>query len=242
MALNRKQLEQFVEQQLQAFHQRRLESLQSLNLRQILKRKNPYLFRAKNITTAHDLVKAILDAHLSSQEETLFGHVLEEIAVYVAGEVYGGKKSSAEGIDIEIQKDGVLYIVSVKSGPNWGNSSQIARMRNNFKQAARRLRQSRSVRNVIAVNGCCYGRDNRPDKGDYLKLCGQRFWEFVSGDPNLYVDLIQPIGRQAKQKNENFVKAYGGVLNKLERDFLADFVDAQGHISWDKLLQFNSGK
>jgi len=33
--------------------------------------------------------------------------------------------------------------------------------------------------NIVAVNGCCYGRDNRPDKGDYLKYCGQRFWEFI---------------------------------------------------------------
>jgi hypothetical protein len=37
-----------------------------------LKRKNPYLFKAKNILTAQDLVKNLLDAYLQSQEETTF--------------------------------------------------------------------------------------------------------------------------------------------------------------------------
>ncbi|HPK53898.1 MAG TPA: PmeII family type II restriction endonuclease, partial [Smithellaceae bacterium] len=36
----------------------------------------------------------------------------------------------------------------------------------------------------------CYGKDSNPDKGDYLKLCGQIFWEFISGDENLYTDII----------------------------------------------------
>ena len=32
-----------------------------------------------------------------------------------------------------------------------------------------------------------YGRVNKPDRGDYFKYCGQRFWEFISGDTNLYL-------------------------------------------------------
>ena len=31
------------------------------------------------------------------------------------------------GIDLEFDKDGVRYIVTIKSGPNWGNSSQIGK-------------------------------------------------------------------------------------------------------------------
>jgi hypothetical protein len=116
----------FVGDNIGSFHTARLESLQKLKLRQILKRKNPYLFKAKYIIAAPDLVKMLLEAHLSSQEETMFGEFLEELAISICGQVYGGRKSSAEGIDLEFEKEGVLYIVSIKSGPNWGNSCQIA--------------------------------------------------------------------------------------------------------------------
>lgn len=229
----------FAEDNIRLFHDRRLQSLSRLELKQILKRKNPYLFRAKNILTAEALVRSILDAHLSSQEETLFGAFLEELAIFVCAEVFEGRKSSAEGIDLEFERDETFYIVSVKSGPNWGNSSQIARMRNNFKQATRRLRQSAGVKQVVAVNGCCYGRDNRPDKGDYLKLCGQRFWEFISGNDRLYIDIIKPVGHKAKEKNEAFQQAYAQLINRFSFEFMTDFCN-DGLIDWEKLVRFNA--
>ena len=57
----------FVEHNIQSFHEKRLTSLQELKLDKVLKRKNPYLFKAKNIIIADDLVRGLLDAHLSSQ-------------------------------------------------------------------------------------------------------------------------------------------------------------------------------
>jgi len=50
----------FVEKNIGSFHSKRLISLENLRLRKILKRKNPYLFKAKNILTAQDLVKSLL--------------------------------------------------------------------------------------------------------------------------------------------------------------------------------------
>ena len=67
----------YVENNIGNFHSKRLESIEKLKLSIILKRKNPYLFKAKNILTSQDLVKTLLDAHLSSQEETIFGDFLE---------------------------------------------------------------------------------------------------------------------------------------------------------------------
>lgn len=231
----------FVEGNIGEFHQRRADSLQALKLTQVLKRKNPYLFKAKNINDAHDLVKLILDAHLSSQEETIFGEFLEKLAIFVCGEVFGGRKSSAEGIDLEFSRDHVLYIVSIKSGPNWGNHSQIKRMVDNFKQAKRILRTSNNRANIQAVNGCCYGRENQPDKVDYLKLCGQEFWEFISGNENLYVDIVEPLGFRAKERNEEFFAEYSRILNLFTQEFMGVFC-IDGRIDWGKLVHFNSGK
>ena len=86
--------------------------------------------------------------------------------------MYGGWKSSAEGIDLEFNAGSIRYIVAIKSGPNWGNSSQIRKMKEDFRKAQRTIRTSNSKIRIVAVNGCCYGRDNNPDKGEYYKYCG----------------------------------------------------------------------
>lgn len=241
-SITRNEIVSFIEPNIQQFHSRRLENLLSLQLNKILSRKNPYLFKAKNQNTAYDLVKSILDAHLSSQEEGIFGGFLEELAVFICSRVYGGKKSSAEGIDLEFEKDGIYYLVSIKSGPNWGNSRQIARMKDDFKKAKRiRGTNTRGAR-AVAVNGCCYGKDDKPDKGDYLKLCGQRFWEFISGDENLYTDIIEPLGHKAKEKNEQFQVEYSKLINKFTLEFSKEYCAPDGSILWSKLVRFNSGK
>lgn len=231
----------YVEQNIGSFHVKRLQNLDELKLHKILKRKNPYLFKAKNILTAQDLVKVLLDAHLSSQEETIFGDFLEGLAIFICGRVYDGKKSAAEGIDLEFSKDGIKYIVAIKSGPNWGNSNQILRMKDNFLKAIKILKTNNPKIHVIAVNGCCYGKDRKPEKGNYQKLCGQRFWEFISGNENLYTEIIEPLGHKAKEKNEQFLESYPQVVNKFTLEFMNEFC-VDGKIKWEKLVKFNSGK
>ena len=208
----------------------------------MLVRKNPYLFRAKNINTSESLIRSLLDAHLSSQEETIFGEFLEELAIFICSQVYNGKKSTAEGIDLEFEKENKKFLVSIKSGPNWGNSQQIKKMRANFRQAKRILGQSKSVKHIICVNGCCYGIDDNPDKGDYLKLCGERFWKLMSNDADLYTELIEPLGHKAKEKNQTFSDEYAKVVNKFTIEFSKDFCKADGSISWKQLIAYNSGK
>ncbi|MDY0329220.1 MAG: PmeII family type II restriction endonuclease [Thiomonas sp.] len=232
-------LTDFIEQHVPQFHDKRLQSLDGLKLKTVLKRKNPYLFKAKHVESAPVLVEQLLDAHLSSQEETIFGDFLESLAIHVCSLVYDGRKSTSEGIDLEFDRDGARYIVSIKSGPNWGNSSQIKKMRDHFKQARRIYGASR---HMITVNGCCYGRDNKPDKGEYLKLCGQSFWELISGSPEMYQDLIEPLGHQARARNEAFSTAYAKVINRFSADFIQEFCLPDGAIDWHKLVAFNSSK
>jgi hypothetical protein len=203
----------FINDNIQLFHERRVESLKSLKLSDILHRKNPYLYKAKNILTAQELTKSFLDAHLSSQEEGIFGGFLEELAIFVCKKTYKGKKSSAEGIDLEFTNDKIEYIVTIKSGPNWGNSQQISKMKINFNKAKRIRRTNAKATLIVSVNGCCYGIDDNPDKGDYIKLCGQRFWEFISCDSDFYQKIIEPLGYRAKEKNESFNQEYSKVIN-----------------------------
>lgn len=229
-----------MEKHISIFHQRRLDYVQNkIDLLKILKQKNPYLFKAKNVLTAQDLVRGFLDAFLQSQEETLFGDFIEGLAIFVCDKAYGAKKSELTGIDLEFEKDGIIYVVEIKAGWNWGNSSQIRQLRVNFEAAKKSLR-AKTGKKIVSVNGCCFGKDNRPNKGGYLKLCGQRFWELISGDEKLYINIVEPIGYKVKQKNEEFTDNYAQIVNKLTLEFSQKFCD-DGKINWTKLVEYNSG-
>ncbi len=237
-----KQLENLIESGIKDYHKKILARLTGLKLTDILKRKNPYLFRVKNLNTSHELVKSILDAHLSSSEEGIFGGFLEELAIFISNEHHGGFKSSAEGIDLEYIDNGVRYIISIKSGPNWGNSSQIAKMKDHFRKAKRILgTNSGKPIPVMAINGCCYGKDNKPQKEEYQKLCGEKFWTLISGDEHLYQKLIEPLGYKAEERNIKFNEEYANVLNKFTMEFSQSYCTEVGAIDWAKLLEFNSG-
>ena len=238
--LNLKDVSQFVEENIGTFHQKRISGLTDLKLKKVLGKKNPYLFKAKYVLTAQDIIKSITDAFISSQEETIFGDWLEGLAIFINSKVYAGRKSGIPGIDLEFDKDNIRYIVTIKSGPNWGNSSQIGKLITDFKTAKKTLRTSNSKINVVAVNGCCYGKDNQSDKGEYFKYCGQKFWEFISGDEELYTKIIEPLGHKAKERNDDFIKSYSQMINKFTKEFANEFCKDNGDIDWDKLVRFNS--
>ena len=115
-------------------------------------------------------------------------------------------------------------------------------MRDYFKKASRILATNARRQVLVCINGCCYGRNTTENKGDYFKLCGQSFWEFLSDDPELYRKIIVPIGHKAKERNEQFQAEFAKVVNLFTKQLLADFCHKDGSIDWDKLLAFNSGR
>ena len=238
--LNPDLIRDYVEKHIGEFHEGRIASLNSLRLSDVLKRKNPYLFKAKNMVTSEMIVRGFIDAHISSNEETIFGNWLEGLAIYINGIVFGGKKSGIPGIDLEFDNDDKRFIVSIKSGPNWGNSSQIKKMINDFTTAKRSLRTSNARLDVVAVNGCCYGKDKNPDKGTYYKYCGQQFWSFISGNENLYLDIIEPLGHNARLKNEEYNQLHSNMINRFTKEFSVEYCHANGEINWQKLVKYNS--
>lgn len=248
-------VQDYVEENIGSFHEKRLDTVKKKRLNDVLSRKNPYLFKAK-AQDATQLIRSILDAFLSSQEETIFGDFLEGVAVFVATHIYDGFKPTVEeltGIDLVFEKDGRVFVVDIKSGPNWGNSSQKQKMYRNFSEAVARLQPQYPTQTIMPINGCTYGKDSRPRKvgkikeaGNvveevpYWKLCGQDFWFFISENRQLYLEVIQPLGYQAEQRNKNFHKEYGNFITKMTREFLIEYSDEEGGIAWEKLTQFVS--
>lgn len=232
---------EYVKNNISTFHKKRIDRLNTLNLNKLLKKKNPYLFKAKSVLTAEQIVTGLLDAFISSNEETIFGDWLEGLAIFINQKVFNGYKSGISGIDLEFNKNDIRYIVAIKSGPNWGNSSQIKKMITDFNTARKTLRTSNSNMNIVAVNGCCYGIDKNPEKiSNYYKYCGQIFWEFISGEENLYLDIIEPIGFKARQKNDEFLESYSKIINKFTMEFIENFCNNDFTINWQKLVKFNS--
>lgn len=237
-SLDLSEVTKFVDENIGTFHEAKLRSIKELKLDKLLRRKNPYLFKAKNVTTSEEFIKNIVNAHLSSQEETMFGNFLERLAQFVCKKIFGGHKTPGEGLDLDFTRDGIRYLVSIKSGPNWGNSQQIKKMKDNFKKAKIII----GSQNIVCVNGCCYGRNRNENRGDYIKKCGQAFWDFITGDSEFYKKIIEPLGHKAKERNEEFMNEYSMLLNRFSKQFMDTFCRKNGQIDWEKLVEFNSGK
>lgn len=227
------------------FYESRLKKLSNLRLNDVLKRKNPYLFKAKNIELAGELVKGIVDAHLSSQEETLFGELLENFAIHVSSKLYGGSKSKLPSVDLEFERDGIHYLVGIKSGVYWANADQKSAMKSNFKKAKQQLRAEGHTGEIRAVNGCIYGKVNKPLQQDvdedktYYKIAGQDFWAFISDDEQLYQEIIVPVDQEAREKGEAFKAAYSAKVNEMTVEFMTNFM-TDNQIDWVKLVDYVS--
>jgi hypothetical protein len=126
------ELEALVHRSLDDFYRRRLQKLSDLKLRETLRKKNPYLFRAVGVQKASEIVARLLEAYMSSSEETIFGDAFFEPIVKA---VCGGTAAGVAGVDVVIETEDEYTVISVKSGPNWGNSSQMSKLGQDFMTA-----------------------------------------------------------------------------------------------------------
>jgi len=104
---------------LDNFYTNLIKKVDSLNVKTVMKRKNPYLFRAKAMNGAAQIIDAILAAFVSSSEETIFGNVFFEPIATAAAQ---GQKALAEGVDIMVERDNTIYAIAVKSGTSVFNA------------------------------------------------------------------------------------------------------------------------
>ncbi len=74
--LLQKSIQEYITYNLSSFHEARIGKIKKLQLKELIKRKNPYLFRTK-FETAEEIIRGLCDATISSSEETLFGNWLE---------------------------------------------------------------------------------------------------------------------------------------------------------------------
>ncbi len=234
------ELKQLIGEHLHEFYQRRMLRLEKLELKQILKRKNPYLFKAVGALNANEIVAGILAAYLSSSDEGIFGDAFFEP---IAKAVSGGVVSPSEGVDIAIETPTVYKAISVKSGPNPFNSSQRKRQDDEFRALRQRL--TKLGKQFDPILGHAYGQQKpKPSKSkvNYRDVYGQAFWEELTGDPDFYLKLVRFMETDVITRHrQEYELAWNNALNKYVREFTIDFCDESGAVLWEKLVQFNSG-
>ena len=161
--------------------------------RQIVRRKNPYLYAARGINRVDELAEALVAAYISSSEETMFGNVLEGMAIAVCTHALGGRKSGIENIDLEYDQGATRTLVQIKSGPNWGNASQKRALQERFASATRTLLQGSTSLEVRCVEGICYGASSTRHTGTHWRIVGRNFWKDISdweGTADAVMDLL----------------------------------------------------
>lgn len=223
---------------LTEFYDSLTRTLDNIDIDRILKRKNPYLYRAKGIRSAAQIVGEILSAYVSSSEETVFGNVFFEP---VALALSGGQKAVTEGADITVDKGGAIYSIAVKSGVSVFNADSRKRQEQNFQAAHKRVQQAK--KRFVPVVGYGYGRKKiKPGKEKfYRELAGKDFWHWLTGDSEFYVKIIRFMGARPDEYAKEFEKAYVQAENRLLREFILKYCDENGAINWDTLIRFNSG-
>lgn len=236
---NEEEIVQAIAVALDNFYTSLISKVDALNIKKVLKRKNPYLFRAKAMNGASQIVEAILAAFVSSSEETIFGNVFFEPIATAAAQ---GQKALAEGVDIMVERDNTIYAIAVKSGTSVFNADSRKKQEQNF-MAARKLAQQAKKR-FVPIIGYGYGNKKTTNRGlakFYDELAGKDFWTELTGDEEFYIKLICFMLELPEKYVADFDESYQKAANRLVKEFTNEFCNEDGSIDWEKLVKFNSG-
>ncbi len=231
------QAENELDQYISEFTDKIKQKLEKLKPNDLIGRKNPYLFCLRATNDTQRYAEAILDAFLSSSEETMFGSLAEDCAVVICGYARNGIKSTAEGIDIEYVQDNTRTIIQVKSGKHWGNSSQRKKMEDYFSKARRILQQGGAV-HVRCIEGICYGPASSRDRGNYLTYIGSVFWKEISEWDETYTALLDIFFRHAQN---GLLEVKVAAREKIINFLIYNGISVNNEIQWNRLLQFVNG-
>jgi hypothetical protein len=237
--MNTENLERLIAKCLRDFYDRRLQRLDKLKLKDYLKRKNPYLYKAIGTEKASEIVEEILSAYIIASDEGIFGDAFFEPIAKMAS---GGVISPSEGVDIAIETRKKYLAISVKSGPNIYNASQKKRQNDEFNVLRSRLLKLH--KQFDALLGHCYGKiKSEPSKTKiYRERSGQAFWKEITGDPDFYLRLVRLMRNEPSKHRVIYKRAWARAVNRFTAEFISEFCNKDGSINWEKFVKFNSGE
>lgn len=229
---------------LENFHSRRVATLDSIELTTMLNRKNPFLYRAIGINNAQEIVTGIIRSFISSSDETNFGiDFFEPLAEYVATEAHKGQSgcsvvtAAGAGVDLQITTPDGIRLYAIKSGTNVFNSQSKKKQAEEFDAARKRM--AKTGKAIVPIVGYGYGRKNG-DSGRFIEMSGQALWADLSGDPHMYIRIIQAMNDLPIQLGSDIATAFDRATNRCTRELLDNFSGEDGELDWGDILEYGS--
>jgi hypothetical protein len=207
------------------------EKLKNLRMADIIKSKNPYLYRASGIRTCEDLVRRILQDYVSASVEGNFGKFFEAVARVVSG---GVKPVGGGEVDLDVRRGDVAHLYAIKSGPKGFNSSSYDKAKRDLNSAERRLRQDR-VRTEKKI-AFAYGSRRDFFADGIERLSSKHFWAEVSGSETFYRTLLDICAALAPLYTADMKAPYKDLLVEAHKLFCDGAT-----IDWGKVLRLVSG-
>lgn len=208
----------------------------------LLTRRNIFLYRIRAASKkADEIIQNMIDARLSSSEETIFGNILEECAEISCRHGKDGRKSGITGIDLEyVDNIHTRVLIQVKSSKNWGNSSQKKQLLKNFQNASKILKQSHSITNVRCIEGVSYGKKSIKYLGTHEIFVGAHFWNEISGWDDLYYYLFKCVCQHATNGLQDLQEIKSRTNNDVIEFMRGEMLLDGEYIHWNKLLNYVS--
>ena len=230
------ELETLISKSLGDFYDRRIQKINKIKLRDTLRRKNPYLFRALGIQKASEIVERLLSDSLSSSDESIFGDAFFEP---IARIVSGGTVSDAAGVDFVVETETAITSIAMKSGPNPYNAAQKSKQSLDFLAVRNRLYKMHKAFDPVLAHA--YGRRNSGNENlSYRDSSGQAFWQEMTGDPDFYLKLIRLMRDEPAKHRLEYQPKWDATVNRFTAEFIRDFCLPDGSIDWEKLTRLAS--
>lgn len=202
--------------------------------------------------TPADLAEFIVNQRAERGLVTSFGMQLQNVARLVGSVMHS---SGVPGADLEGLHDSLKrhVLMQVKSGPDTVNLDIAKQIASNLNQAQRRIKAGGlpSGWSVEKMLGMCYGQASHrngfvlglENEGVDVSNIGRSFWEFITGDPETYVELFTIASEIAlTYKNgsgKTLPQAIADAKVGLTLEIDAKYGDGKGGIEWRKLLDDN---
>lgn len=203
----------------------------SLRMKEIIRNKNPYLYRSSGINTCEGLVTRAFQDYISASVENDFGKFFEAVARIFSG---GVKPVGGGEVDLDVRKADTAFLYAMKSGSKGFNSSSYDKARRDLLSAERRLRQD-NLRTEKRI-GFAYGKRRESFKDGITQLTSKGFWEEISGDALFYKELLDACSLLSPLYTADLQAPY----TKLLEEARSLFCDGE-KIDWDRVLKLVFG-
>lgn len=207
-----------------------VEKLAGLKVKELVERKNPYLYRATGVSTCEEYIQRAFREYVAGMRWTYFGHFCESVAQIMSG----GIKPEGKGeIDLEIWRGGEAFLYAIKSGASGLNASSQKKAIDDLDSAANRFAED----GVVAHKkiGFGYGRRVKYEKNDVELMASKDFWAEMSGDEDFYIKLLDVADALSPLFQVNLE-----VPDRLLAEANELFCEGET-IRWDKVIRLVSG-